>query len=123
MSLGYDFLKAKPTGLELPIVTVSIEEEIRQSLLLCLLTQKGERPLSPEFGSILREMIFDTRLAHLDGCLAQIKTDLQASEPRAEIGELEFIENGEHGAILKVVYVIRSSSHQQFLFFPLKALE
>jgi hypothetical protein len=75
---------------------------IRQSVINIIMTSKGERPFSPEFGSNIKSFLFE----HFDAITktvmtAEIKTALVNHEPRVKVLSVD-IDELEHRHALRI---------------------
>ena len=113
---------ARGTGFKTRLLEyVSLEEQIRQSLLFILSTDKGERPLMDNYGTNLKNFIFrrnsDGLLneieAHVRECLTQL-------EPRVTIDEVkaERVDDSRSQIELQIRYRIIETELKQTLRFP-----
>ncbi|TVQ78285.1 MAG: hypothetical protein EA369_07400 [Bradymonadales bacterium] len=103
------------------IARTSLEEHIRQSILICLFTEKGERPLQPEFGSRLSQFVFRSADAsYLSQLCKEVRTCLEAFEPRIELREL-YCETSEHESAplsIHLSYLIKELGTHQSMKIP-----
>ena len=108
---GWAFpLRVDPTG---SVALVGSDAEIEESIRLILGTAFGERPMRPEFGCGIHEMVFASNSA---GNLARIKQDVLQSlirhERRIDVLEVS-VENPREEPnllLIRVSYRIRSST-------------
>lgn len=69
--------------------TYTTREAVRSNLLNYLLTDKGERPLNPLFGSDIKKTLFDPIVKDtLDGLEIQVREGIEAFFPLVNIKEL-----------------------------------
>jgi len=69
---------------------VSLEEHIKYTLRAALLTSVGERKLSPEMGSNVRDMLFRPLLNNVRVELKSVLLQaVQKNEPRVEVEKIE----------------------------------
>lgn len=97
------------------------EEDIDQALGLILSTAPGERPMRPEFGCALHDLVFDTIDAATIGQMeTAIRTALDRWEPRVEVVDLDFdLSDAYDGRIvITVTYSVRTSNHMRNLVYP-----
>src|SRR5262245_26679967 len=118
------------------IVMNSLEDHVRQSILLILQTAKGERVMRPEFGAGLQSLVFEP-LTQATAALVQhqVEKALVRFEPRIEvlnvevkvdpkqIGEArikgEVIDPMEYGVLLiNVTYRVRRTDTTFNLVYP-----
>ncbi len=123
---GFSFLSGKRNEGSQWIAPVNLEESIRQSILMILLTERGERPMFPEFGSSLRSFIFRKNDAALH---AEIKTHLFETlatlEPRVSIEAIDVVSDSERKERVKIqiTYRIEETGVQQSIAFPMSLME
>jgi phage baseplate assembly protein W len=97
------------------------EEDIDQALGLILSTAPGERPMRPEFGCEVHELIFDNIDAATVGKMeTAVRTALDRWEPRVEVTEVDFdLGHAADGQIvIDVTYRVRSTNHMRNLVYP-----
>jgi phage baseplate assembly protein W len=100
---------------------VENEEDIREALLIILLTTKGERILQPEFGSDLKRHLFDNITNTL---VTQLKEDIRRAilfgEPRVICESVEAQTDKEDSGLLlfKITYIVRSTNNRSNIVFP-----
>lgn len=96
------------------------KENVRESVYLILMTQKGERFIRPEFGSNLMSYPFmDGNMSILNLMAAELERDIRKGEPRVRNVEVSVNPDMEEGCLrVAVDYTIRESNHRENLVFP-----
>ncbi len=97
------------------------DEDIEQAIGLVLATIPGERPMRPEFGCDLHDLVFDTIDAAMVGRMDMaIRAALDRWEPRIEIEQIEFdLSRSAHGElVVTITYRVRSSNSRRNLVYP-----
>jgi len=97
------------------------EEDINQAISIILATAPGERPMRPEFGCDVHDLVFDTVDAAMIGRMeTAIRAALDRWEPRIEVTDIEFDLDGvaEGRLDITVGYRIRETNHQRNLVYP-----
>lgn len=97
------------------------DEDIEQAIGLILATSPGERPLRPEFGCDVHDLVFDTIDAAMVGRMdLAIRAALDRWEPRVEVDEIDFdLSRTSHGELLVTIrYRVRTSNHRRNLVYP-----
>lgn len=91
--------------------TLTEQEEIAQSVRMILLTQRGERPFRPDFGSRLNTFAFEQMDTTTSTLIRQeVVSALQTWEPRIWNIKVSFHPQPDQGQLLvDVQYQIRSS--------------
>ena|SRR5436305_1329330 len=96
-------------------------EDIEQAMGLILGTAPGERPMRPEFGCAVHDVVFDTVDAAIVGRIhTAVHEALERWEPRIEVVDLE-VERSEadDGALLvAITYRVRATSTRHNLVYP-----
>ena len=65
------------------------ESLIEDSLKQIILTRRGERPMEPEFGSDVMDLVFQSSLPSLDSVVEQLLTEaIERWEPRVELNQV-----------------------------------
>ena len=84
---------------------------IKQAIVNLLLTNKGERPFNPDFGSDIREYLFEPLdYGTSTGLKTKIAGVIDKFEPRIGIVRLDVYPNdNENGFDIELVYQIRGS--------------
>src|SRR3954447_10325230 len=117
------------TGVAFPIqvdargslALASGEEDIDQALALILSTAPGERPMRPEFGCEVHDLIFDNIDAATVGKMeTAIRTSLDRWEPRVEVTTVDFdLDRSADGqVVITVTYRVRATNHLRNLVYP-----
>jgi phage baseplate assembly protein W len=97
------------------------EEDIDQALALILSTAPGERPMRPEFGCEVHDLIFDSIDAATIGAMdTAVRGALDRWEPRVEVQTVDFdLSNvGDGQLIITVGYRVRATNHMRNLVYP-----
>ena len=100
---------------------VSGREDIEQALGVILGTAPGERPMRPEFGCAIHDLVFDTIDAATVG---RIETAINAAivrwEPRIEVTAIDFNLDGMAEGRLEITigYRIRATNQAHNLVYP-----
>jgi len=103
------------------IALVSHGREIEQSMRLILGTACGERPMRPEFGCAIHDLVFAPADATLAGRIAyEVSASLRRWEPRIEVGQVNVLFDREDHSILyiDVSYSIVGINSPRNLVFP-----
>ncbi|MCI0337060.1 MAG: GPW/gp25 family protein [Acidobacteria bacterium] len=119
---------AFPPGLddEGKIRLVSLEEDVRQAILIIIQTVLGERVMRPDFGSGLHNLVFEpvnrTTMALVQNTVERALIDW---EPRIEINNLEVTTDQSQRNTLEInlLYTVRATNTQFNLVFPFFLLE
>ena len=103
------------------IALVSGEREVEESLRLVLGTAFGERPMRPEFGCAIHDLIFDPADTSLAGLIAyEVRASLIRWEPRIDVDDVDVTFDRDHStlAYIDVHYRLRDSNDPRNLVFP-----
>jgi phage baseplate assembly protein W len=115
---GWSFpLRIGPTG---GIALVSGEREIEESIRLVLSTAPGERPLRPEFGCAIHDLVFAPVDEQTAGRIQhEVYSTLDRWEPRIEVTEVEVTAGADRSVLyIDVRYRIRGTNNPRSLVFP-----
>jgi phage baseplate assembly protein W len=103
------------------IASVEHEEDIRQSILIILLTAPGERVMRPNFGCGIHDLVF----AALDSTTLQlirssVEEALQRCEARIEVLDVTVDEDAtaEGKLLIELQYRVRRTNQTGNLVFP-----
>jgi phage baseplate assembly protein W len=97
------------------------ESNVEEAIRLILGTAQGERPMKPEYGCAIHDMIFDSIDASLSGRVAnEVRGSLTRWEPRVEITEVIATPHpvDSHVLLINVGYRIRATNDRRNLVFP-----
>jgi len=99
----------------------SLEDQVRQSILLILQTAKGERMMRPEFGAGLQPLVFSPMNATTAALAAhEVKDALIRFEPRIEV--LDVTANADpkdsSALLVQISYRVRRTDTQFNLVYP-----
>jgi phage baseplate assembly protein W len=96
--------------------------DIEQAIRLIMGTAPGERPMRPEFGCAVHDLVFDTIDAELIGRVeTAVHRALARWEPRIDVTDLDFdLADVDHGKIaITVTYRVLATSRTYNLVYPL----
>ena len=102
------------------LAMTSLDDHVRQSIVLILSTDRGERAMRPEFGAGLNRMLFAPLVPATAALIAhQVKTALIRNEPRIEV-EAVTVAPGNQAAVLliDITYRVRRTDTVTNLVFP-----
>ncbi|MFE2145902.1 GPW/gp25 family protein [Streptomyces sp. NPDC059456] len=106
-----------PTG---GIALVSGEREIEEAIRLVLATSPGERPMRPEFGCAIHDLVFAPVNEQTAGRIQhEVYVSLDRWEPRIEVHDVE-VSTGTDQSVLfiDVRYSVRGTNNPRSLVFP-----
>jgi phage baseplate assembly protein W len=95
--------------------------DIEQAVRLILGTALGERPMRPEFGCDVHDLVFDTIDAEMVGKVeSAVRRALARWEPRIDVVGLEFdlSEVGQGKLITTITYRVLATSRLYNLVYP-----
>ncbi|HEX5113620.1 MAG TPA: GPW/gp25 family protein [Pseudonocardiaceae bacterium] len=97
------------------------ERDIDQAIQLILRTYPGERPMRPEFGSRLRDFVFDGANGENAAAIAsEVRVALLRWEPRVIVDNVIVTPDEDDPSILyiEIQYVIKTINDPRNLVFP-----
>jgi phage baseplate assembly protein W len=102
------------------IAMVSGQAEIEEAMRLVLATAPGERPMRPEFGCAIHEMVFAPVNEATAGRIQhEVYTSLDRWEPRIEVEDVEVTAGDGQGVLyIDVRYSVRGTNNPRSLVFP-----
>jgi phage baseplate assembly protein W len=116
---GWAFpLRTDATG---SIALVDGEREVVESIRLILATAPGERPMRPEFGCAIHDLVFAPADAATAGQIAyEVRASLERWEPRVVVADVIVrFEDADRGMLLiEIRYTLRTSNDPRNLVFP-----
>jgi phage baseplate assembly protein W len=103
------------------IALVSGEREVVESIRLILSTAPGERPMRPEFGCAIHDLVFAPADAATAGQIAyEVRVSLDRWEPRIVVSDV--VVHFEQAALgklfIEIRYLLRGSNDPRNLVFP-----
>lgn len=112
-----------PPGLDSrgQIELVHQERDVEEAVRIILMTQQGERPMRPEFGSQLYTLIFAPNNATTAGVACRyVQEALIRWEPRIDVLRVTAVPDDEDHArmIINIGYRIRATNSERNLVFP-----
>ncbi|MFI9561517.1 GPW/gp25 family protein [Nonomuraea endophytica] len=116
---GWAFpIRVDPTG---SIALVTAEREITEGIYLILGTSPGERPMRPEFGCAIHDLVFAPANAGTAGLISyEVRRALERWEPRVELHDVQvgFGRVDEGILLIDIHYTIRGDNDPRNLVFP-----
>jgi phage baseplate assembly protein W len=103
------------------IALVSGEREVIESIQLILATAPGERPMRPEFGCAIHDLVFAPADAATAGQIAyEVRLALERWEPRAVVSDVivSFDRTDRGTLLIEIRYTIRGDNDPRNLVFP-----
>lgn len=120
LGIGWSFPPQFDGGAQ-GVVLVGREEDIRESLYILLSTSPGERPLQPDFGCGLRELMFESITP---GAITELKDTIERSilffEPRITLECIDVDTEEQHKGVLKIRlnYRVRTTNSRSNMVYP-----
>jgi phage baseplate assembly protein W len=96
-------------------------EDIEQAIALILGTVPGERPMRPEFGCDIHDVVFDSIDAETVGRIeTAINAAIERWEPRIEVTAIDFdLFRADEGVLeITIGYRIRATNREHNLVYP-----
>jgi phage baseplate assembly protein W len=96
-------------------------DKVRQSIWLILSTAPGERPMRPDFGCGIHDLVFMPNTVALRGLVqAKVREALVKWEPRIDVSDVRVESPAEAGnqLLIRVDYAIRSNNAFFNLVYP-----
>jgi phage baseplate assembly protein W len=119
LGIGWKFpLQVTPAG---RIAQARYEQRIEESIFLILSTSPGERPMLPEFGCGVHDLVFEGRRPGTIALVTRtVRTALTAYEPRVDVLEVlvESPPEQESLLLIRISYRIRANNAIGNLVYP-----
>ena len=117
------------TGLSFPLKTtangsiamVSADQELRESIRLILGTAYGERPMRPEFGCGIHDLVFAPANATTAGEAAyEVRRSLLRWEPRVDVDDVDVSYDPANTALMyvSITYKVKGGNDPRNLVCP-----
>ena len=103
------------------IALTSGGEDIEKSMAVILATAVGERPMRPDFGCRIWDLLFEPINPNTIGLMEDaVREALSRWEPRADVEDVTIHPEARgHGAVdIDITYVIRSTNDRRNLVHP-----
>lgn len=100
---------------------VSDEQDIKESLMILLTTQQGERVMNHNYGTGMEQMIFDPLTTSLKTYMINlVENAVHRFEPRVDLNKVEMEDSGElEGRVIITIYfTIRATNSRSNIVFP-----
>jgi len=97
------------------------DDDIDEAMRLILGTAPGERPMRPEYGCGIHDLVFDTIDASLAGRVAaDVRASLTRWEPRADVVTVDAEPDpaDPHTLLISIGYRVKSTNDRRNLVFP-----
>ena len=97
------------------------EQDIEESIHTILRTARGERPMRPQFGSRVHELVFAPNNATTWGLMQQyVEEALGWWEPRIELLSVDVVADPEDTSriVTNILYKVKATSDKRALVFP-----
>jgi phage baseplate assembly protein W len=97
------------------------DREVIESIQLILATAPGERPMRPEFGCAIHDLVFAPADAATAGQIAyEVRIALDRWEPRITVSDVvvRFDETDRGRLLIEIEYLLRSINDPRNLVFP-----
>lgn len=116
---GWAFpMRIGPSG---GIALVSGEREIEEAIRLILATAPGERPMRPEYGCAIHDLVFAPVNEATAGRIQhEVRASLDRWEPRIEVDDVDISVDASDLAVIyiDVRYHVRGTNNPRSLVFP-----
>jgi len=124
--MEHDFIGAGwafPVGVDArgAIALARGREELEQAMRLILMTYPGERPMRPQFGCGIHELVFAPTDATTAGRVAyEVRLALRRWEPRIEVDDVEVTYEADRPGdlLVSITYTAKETYDRRNLVFP-----
>ena len=103
------------------IALVSGDTELGQAIRLILGTALGERPMRPDLGCGIHDLVFDPSDSTLAGLVAhEVRASLLRWEPRVDVEDVQVTFDPDRPglALIDVSYLVRTTNDRRNLVVP-----
>ncbi|HEX7309153.1 GPW/gp25 family protein [Lentzea sp.] len=103
------------------VALVDGDREVVESIRLILATAPGERPMRPEFGCAIHDLVFAPADSTTAGQIAyEVRQSLERWEPRIDLTDVvvDFAEVASGTLLIDIRYTLRNTNDPRNLVFP-----
>src|SRR5688572_1721985 len=103
------------------IALVGADQELKESIRLILGTAYGERPMRPEFGCGIHDLVFAPADATTAGQIAyEVRLSLSRWEPRIDVTDVTVTIDDQDPSVLyiDITYEVKGTNDPRNLVFP-----
>ena len=103
------------------IVTVGGARKLEQAMTLVLSTYPGERPFRPNFGSKLRDFVFEGISPRIFAKIEhEVRDCLRQWEPRVDVAEVQVYPSPDlpNLLLIDIIYQVKGENDPRNLVFP-----
>lgn len=102
------------------LVSAAYEEAVRQAVWIILATSKGERPMRPDFGCGIHDLVFQTMGPSTAGqIVSAVRDALLRHEPRIDVRDVQVRAGADPGLLLILIdYEVRATNSAFNLVYP-----
>jgi uncharacterized protein len=103
------------------IELVDQEQDVEEAIRIILMTQPGERPMRPEFGTDLHSLVFSPNNAATAGLARRYVVEaLRRWEPRIDVVDVdaEVDQNDASRLMISISYRVLATNSERNLVFP-----
>jgi uncharacterized protein len=119
LGIGWKFpLQVTPAG---RMAQARYEQRIEESIFLILSTSRGERPMLPDFGCGIHDLVFESNNPGTVAMVAHsVRTALTTYEPRIDVLDVhvESPPSADNLLLIRIGYRIRSNNAVGNLVYP-----
>lgn len=114
---------AFPVGVDArgAVALVQGAEDVEQAIGIILDTAPGERPMRPEFGCGVHQLVFERMNGATIGRMERaIRVALQRWEPRIDVEEVSFrrMDSQTGRLLIEIAYRLRATNSRRNLIYP-----
>lgn len=118
LGTGWKFPVSLDSG---QIAMAADEESIREAVWVILATARGERPMRPDFGCAIHDLLFAVNSAETTGRVAShVREALLLWEPRIDLEDVDVTSDSQEPSrlLIRIEYVVRSTNSRFNLVYP-----
>jgi hypothetical protein len=102
------------------LADAAYEDAVRQSVWIILATARGERPMRPDFGCGIHDLVFAPITTATSGRIASsVRDALLRHEPRIDVRDVQVRQGEQPGVLLvDIAYAVRATNNAFNLVYP-----
>lgn len=104
VGIAFPFTSYSPNGSTPFKLNYTTQDQIKSNLIVYFSTNKGERPLNPNYGGNLKNILFEQLTSNTPAIVEQIiKDELTLSFPEVDLKNLDILQNPDNNQLVVIM--------------------